>query len=113
MAPALPPAAAVTLARPGATPMITPCWSTDTILGALDFQARESWVRSFALEKGIAVRARVWPATIVAALGASSTRTAGPGTASNSTVVVSMKGWVPGTTALRPSGNFPTLLATR
>ncbi len=82
-------------------------------MGALDFHTSWSRVRSLAFENGIPVSARVWPVTTVAVFGASSTRTAGPGTASNSTVVVSTKGWVPGTTALRANGNFPTLLATR
>ena len=53
-----------------------------------------------------------WPPTMPSEDGESSTRAAGPGTAWNSTDVESTKGRVPGTTALRRTGNFPTELAT-
>ena len=48
----------------------------------------------------------------MAALGATSTRTDGPGTPRNSTEVESTNGSVPGTSAISASGNLPTELAT-
>ncbi len=48
---------AVTRALPFPRPVITPCASTATIAGSLDFQTIRSGVRSFALEKASALSA--------------------------------------------------------